>query len=497
MRLEHAQPDPSFASLTPASPGAPMLFCLPYAGGDVTAFWAWRQALDGILDVRAVMLPGRDGRVGRPGELSPEGIARSVAAELAGRPRVPYALYGHSMGARLAFEVARELRRLGAPAPVRLYCGAAHPPDRQESLARWTGLSDGDLAGELVERLGAPADLMARPDLRAVLIPALRTDLGWLRTYRHTREAPLPCPIIAFAAAHDREVRDPSMLGWARHTASWFRLHTLDAGHLFLNTHAEEVAATIAADLATAAETATARESPAPDGVHVWFADLGRTPGLCEATSELSGRERERAGRFRGEEHRRWFVGRSVLLRRMLRAYGVARVMTRPGGKPHTGTELTFSLSQSGAMVLVALAWGREVGADLEGFRRLADMRAFCEGALDERERAEFAALPEELRLHSALRTWTAKEAVLKATGDGLGVDPALFGFAGQQPGAPWTPETAAGMERLREWHVTHLPLARAVGAVATREPRFLLRFETVTEASFPILGERAGEGVA
>lgn len=480
MREEHALPASPFASLTRRSPGAPLLFCLPYAGGDVSAFWAWRQAFEGRFDVRVVNLPGRDGRVADHGALDTGPIAAAIAAHLAAAAAGPYAIYGHSMGARLAFEVVRELRRLGAPAPERFYVGAAHPPDRQETLARWTSLTDEDLVEELIHRLGAPTELRAQPEVKALLVPALRTDMAWLRTYRFTRQEPIPSPIVAFAGAHDREVTDPTMLGWARHTSSWFRLHTLDAGHLFLNTHGEQVAEAIARDFHGSAEAGR----PADDEVHVWLADLTRLPELCAATGELSPREAARAGRFRDEEHRRWFVGRSVMLRRLLRGYGVetgtGELRVKPGGKPYTGTELTFSLSQSGGLVLVALAWGREVGADVERFRPLADEQAFCEGALDEREQAEFAALPEELRLHSALRTWTAKEAVLKATGDGLGVDPALFGFAGQQPGTPWVPEAAPEVARLSEWRVTHLPLGRAIGAVAVREPRFRVRFETV-----------------
>ncbi|GII04761.1 thioesterase domain-containing protein [Planobispora takensis] len=492
MREENALPDPPFASLTRYPPDAPLLFCLPYAGGDVSAFWAWRQAFDGAFDVRVVMLPGRAGLIAEPGALAPEAIARAIAAHLAA-PAPPYAVYGHSMGARLAFEVVRELRRLGVRPPRRLYVGAAHPPERQETLARWTGLGDEELIEELIDRLGAPEALRSQPEVKTLLVPALRTDMAWLRGYRHTRREPLGHPIVAFAGAHDREVVDPEMLGWARHTSSWFRLHTLDAGHLFLNTHGARVAEAIIEDF----RGEDSPERPGEDEVHIWLADLERLPEVCEATDELSPREAGRAARFRHREHRDWYVGRCVVLRRLLREYGVEtgveELRTRPGGKPYTGTDLTFSMSQSGGLVLVALAWGREVGADIERLRPLADEQAFCEGALDEREAAEFAALPEEMRLPSALRTWTAKEAVLKASGDGLRVDPALFGFAGQQPGAAWIPDTAPEVARLAQWRVTHLPLGRAIGAVAVRSPGFRLRFETVRQGPQPHRVEAAG----
>ncbi|MFC4117860.1 thioesterase domain-containing protein [Nonomuraea zeae] len=480
-------PETPFASLRRHPPGTPLLFCLPYAGGDVSAFWAWRQAFDGVFDVRVVMLPGREGRVAEPGALSPELIARSIAAH----HRTPYSIYGHSMGGRVAFEVVRELRRLGVRAPECLYVGAAHPPERRETLGRWTGLGDEDLIEELIHRLGAPAELRTQPEVKALLIPALRTDMEWLRRYRFARQEPLDVPIVAFAGAHDREVAHPVMLGWARHTSSTFRLHTLDAAHLFLATHGDQVARTIAAG---------PQQRPAPDEVHVWLADLEELPELCAAVEELSPGEAARAARLGQEDRRRWFVGKSVLRRRLLREYGVehgaGEPRTRPGGgepgtrpggtRPGTGTELTCSLGQSGGLVLVALTAGREVGAGLAHLRPPAGEQAPFEEALDERERDELAALPEELRLHSALRMWTAKQAVLKAAGDGMRANPALFGFAGQRPGTTWTPEVAPeatpGMARLAEWRVTHLPLGRAVAAIAVRAPRFLLRFETVRQ---------------
>ncbi|WP_185844645.1 thioesterase domain-containing protein [Nonomuraea sp. WAC 01424] len=473
-------PETPFASLTRYPPGAPLLFCLPYAGGDVSAFWAWKQAFDGVFDVRVVMLPGREGRVAEPGALSPELIARSIAAHTG----TPYSIYGHSMGGRVAFEVVRELRRLGVRAPECLYVGAAHPPERQETLGRWTGLGDDDLIEELIHRLDAPADLRTQPELKALLIPALRTDMEWLRHYRFARQEPLDVPIIAFAGAHDREVAHPGMLAWARHTSSTFRLHTLDAAHLFLTTHADQVARTIADG---------PHRGLAADEVHVWLADLDELPELCAAVEELSPKEAARAARFRQEDQRRRFVGRSVLLRRLLGEYGIepgaGGPRTLPGGEAGGESGAGHSLSHSGGLVLVALAAGR-VGAALERFRPLADEQSFFDGVLDERERDEYAGLPEELRLPSALRTWTAKEAVSRATGDGPRVDPALFGFAGQRPGATWVPEVApeaaqqAGQlaEWLAEWRVTHLPLGRATAAIAARPPRFLLRFETVRQ---------------
>ncbi|MGH3466192.1 MAG: alpha/beta fold hydrolase [Thermocrispum sp.] len=485
-----------------APPGACALFCLPYAGGDATAFWAWQSAFGASARLEFITLPGRGRPAARPGEIGESGeigeigeiSAQEIAREIAARVVSPYAIYGHSMGARLAFEVTRALIALGAPPPVRIFVGAAHPPHLPEPLARIAHVTEDEFIDQLILRAGAPEELRADHDVRTALMPALRTDLEWLKRYRYRHGEPLPVPIVAFAGTVDREVSGDVMLGWARHTSAWFRLHTITGGHLFLSTAGDVVADLISAEVATAVASNGSGPSPvatpAADEIHVWRASLDRMPRVCSAVDELSPREQARSTAFRHDVDRRRYVGRCVLLRRLLRRYGAdlgrREIPTGPHGKPYVQRPagLRFSLSHSRGTLLVALAREQEIGVDVERLRPMVNFEAFCDGALTNAENAEVAAEPEESQLLAGLRFWTAKEAVLKATGDGLGVEPTAFSFANQPREGIWRPDPDPRVRYLADWTVTRLDLDGAVGAIATTRIGWRLRYETAGELS-------------
>ncbi len=401
-----------------------MLFCLPSAGPAASAFRGWAAALGPEVDVQPVA---------EPPESDPAALAQALAARADPRP---YAIYGHSTGGRLGFEVVRELHRRGARLPLRLYVGGCRPPPR--------------------------------PD----------------------RAEPLPVPVVAFAGASDPVAPAFDMLGWAAWTAAGFSLRTEPGDQRFLHQRGERLAAAVRADLLAAGAVAERPlEPPDADEVHVWSALLADLPALAAATGELSPAERERAARFRRPVDRDRYVARSVLLRRLLTRYGApvgtAELPTGARGKPRLpgGQGLRFNTSHSAGSVLVAVTSGQEVGVDIEWIRPLNDLDALCAGMMHPDELAEHRRLPEDRRLEHALTVWTAKEAVLKASGDGLGVEPGQLSFAAQ-PAGPWRPRVPAELARLGRWQVRHLALpgrVEAVGAVALERDRWRLRFEAMS----------------
>jgi surfactin synthase thioesterase subunit len=151
------------------------LFCLPYAGGGASVFAAWPRALGENIEVNAVALPGRERRMAE----EPAVDLRAVAEAIAARADRPYALFGHSMGAILAFEGARELRRAGSTLSVRLFVSGCQAPDLPRVDIAYAGLSEAD-DDELLDRLvaggGLPAEIMAERELLALLIPVFRAD---------------------------------------------------------------------------------------------------------------------------------------------------------------------------------------------------------------------------------------------------------------------------------------------------------------------------------
>jgi len=220
------------------------LFCLPFSGGGASVFNPWRRAFPQDVEVRPVHLPGREERIEEPGNLSADVIADAMAQRI----DRPFALYGHSMGARLGFEVLRRLADLGVRDPVRFYAAACPPPDVTDTVAQCVTLPDEQFIATLIRRLGAPEAIGEVAELRDLLLPVLRTDMGWSYRYRYEPGAPLRTTIVALAGEGDTEATPKTMAGWSGH-GQRFNLFTFPGGHFFLRTAEQELVAFLAQDL--------------------------------------------------------------------------------------------------------------------------------------------------------------------------------------------------------------------------------------------------------
>jgi medium-chain acyl-[acyl-carrier-protein] hydrolase len=218
------------------------LFCFPFAGGGAGAFEKLRRCLSSEVAVVAIELAGR-GRLIRsaPVEDLIE-IARAASDAIEPHTDASYALLGSSMGAVLAFEVARELRRRGAPVPERLVVASAAAPQLAGRAPPIHLLSDGDLLDKLREYQGAPEQVLGNQELMRLLLPAVRADLKAHRSYVYLPEPPLGCPIAAVGGMEDRLVGVDELRAWERQTATRFRLELLPEGHFLLDASAPAVA---------------------------------------------------------------------------------------------------------------------------------------------------------------------------------------------------------------------------------------------------------------
>lgn len=231
-------------------PRAPLqLLCMPYAGAGAGAYVGWPDALGLDVEVSALMLPGRERRMGEEPDVDPVRVADAVSV----RVDRPYALFGHSMGGRLAFEVTRELRRRGEAMPVRLFVGGCAAPDEpRDRGGRYDGLSelaDDELIGRLAEGGGVPPEVMASPELLELLLPVFRADLSWIDGYNFQDEPALPVPITGFAGDLDKAAPPARMGGWCRLTTAGFTLRVIAGGHFFLHDRLAQMASLIRADL--------------------------------------------------------------------------------------------------------------------------------------------------------------------------------------------------------------------------------------------------------
>ncbi|WP_440070297.1 thioesterase II family protein [Streptosporangium sp. OZ121] len=244
--LDRAARAVSFPAPRPRA--AVRLFCLPYAGGGSVEYQQWADLLPDTVEVVPVHLPGRERRFREAPHTVMAGLVTELACALAPHLGRPYALFGYSMGAWVAFELARELRRRGAPAPLTLLAAAAGAPDGPRAPAVHDA-PDGELVAWM-RRLGGSGGLpLDDPRLLAVVLPRVRADLRVTETYLPAAEAPLECPLVVYTGDGDEVVSPGEALLWGPHTAGDLRLRVLGGGHFFLHERRAELLGHIIRDL--------------------------------------------------------------------------------------------------------------------------------------------------------------------------------------------------------------------------------------------------------
>lgn len=235
----------------PSQDAAVTLVCFPWAGAGSAAFRGWHHHLGPDIEVCAVQLPGReDVRAERP-RTSVVEVAGEVGPVLERSFDRPLALFGHSLGALLAFETARYLDQRGARRPVRLFVSGCEAPDYHGRRRRLRHtLSDAAFLQELRDLNGIPEVVLRDPDLIAFLLPTLRADFEMAETYEYVSGPPLDTPITAFRGSGDPEASADSMDGWRRQTSIAFREKTIDGDHFFVQRREAEVLRTVRDELA-------------------------------------------------------------------------------------------------------------------------------------------------------------------------------------------------------------------------------------------------------
>lgn len=228
------------------------LLCLPYAGGSSVMYRAWGEALADTADVLPLCLPGRAHRWGEPLEHDLRRIADDITEAAAPlQDDRPLALFGYSLGALLAFEVARGLTRRGRP-PLLLVVAACAPPRECADLPPKHTLPDEEFIDLLRDMGATPQAVLDSEEMTALLLPMLRADFALSDRYRYRPEPPLPTPIVALAGRHDSEAGPVVMAGWARETRLPLRGLDLDGGHLFIEEDQPTVIALVRSLLRTA-----------------------------------------------------------------------------------------------------------------------------------------------------------------------------------------------------------------------------------------------------
>ena len=211
------------------------LFCFPYAGGGDSIFYSWQRNLPNTIEVCPVQLPGRGLRITEPPCTEMNQLIKVAGEALAPYLDKPFALFGHSMGALIAFELARHMRREYSAQPVHLFVSGRCSPQTISGPLD-SKLFDSELPEMLRRNNGTPEEVLENPELMELVAPVLRADVTLCNSYVYTPKPPFSFPITAFGGLDDHGVPRRYIEGWREHTTGPFVLRMVPGDHFFLNT---------------------------------------------------------------------------------------------------------------------------------------------------------------------------------------------------------------------------------------------------------------------
>lgn len=224
-----------FSGLGDIQPDRTTLFCFPYAGGGTMVYRAWRHALPDTA-VIAVRLPGRESRLGEPPIGSMPVLVEALGAEILPHLRMPFAFFGHSMGAIVAFELIRWLRTEGHALPKALHVSAARAPQYRLHHKPGPEPDEQTFLNELRRLEGMPREVLDNPELMRIALPALRADAALYRQYVYEPEESLSLPIHAYGGASDPNIQREHLEKWGEQTVSEFTIRRFEGGHFYIHT---------------------------------------------------------------------------------------------------------------------------------------------------------------------------------------------------------------------------------------------------------------------
>lgn len=224
------------------------LFCFPYAGGGAALFRQWQDAMPTDVDVCCIQLPGREYRLGKPAYTRMGPLIQDMADAILPYLDRPFAFFGHSMGALVSFELARQLRRRYDRQPVRLYLAAYRAPQLPNPNIKIYHLPS-EVFKVVLRAEGIPEMLLQNEELMQVMLPTLRADFELCDTYEYKEEPVFGCPLSIYGGLEDVRISKADLEAWRIHSSATCSLSMFPGSHFFLHSAQDLLLSAIAQSL--------------------------------------------------------------------------------------------------------------------------------------------------------------------------------------------------------------------------------------------------------
>ncbi|HJR08604.1 MAG TPA: alpha/beta fold hydrolase [Pyrinomonadaceae bacterium] len=238
-----------FSSPKPNPRARLRLFCFPYAGGDAVIYRSWPEMLPAEIEISAAQLPGRGRRMREVPYTALMPLVEAMSDAILPHLDRPFAFFGHSMGAMIAFELARHLRERANVQPVHLFVSGRPAPQIPRVPSVRYDAPEPEFIEELRSLEGTPPEVFSHPELMQLMLPLLRADFSVVHTYAYAPAPPLDCPITAIGGLLDEEANREHLEAWREHTNAAFKVRMLQGNHFFLNTQRALLLSVIAQEL--------------------------------------------------------------------------------------------------------------------------------------------------------------------------------------------------------------------------------------------------------
>lgn len=236
------------------------LFCFPYAGGSAEVYRNWQRWFPDRVDVCLVHLPGRGRRMKEPAFTQAAPLAKAIVDRIVDEINVPYALYGHSMGAMIAFEVAREISHRRCASPQHLFVSGSRAPQLPRTEPATFHLPHDEFVAALKRLNGTPTEILDNPELMELFIGLLRADFQLVETYKYHAQEPLSCPITVYGGLDDKTVPQESCRAWQEQTSAHCKVTMVNGDHFFIRNPRPDFKSAFQKDVLSAVSTLRTQE---------------------------------------------------------------------------------------------------------------------------------------------------------------------------------------------------------------------------------------------